>query len=36
MAGLGGVTREENFCIGGGGFAVAARGKFGSIGEREI
>ena len=36
MAGLGGVMREEKFCIGGGGFAVAERGEFGSLGEIDI
>ena len=28
--------REDIFCVGGGGFAVAARGQFGSLGERGV
>ena len=36
MAGLGGVSRKDNFCVGVGGFAVATRSIFVSLGERDV
>ena len=36
MAGLVGVMREDNFCVGKVGLAVDARGDFGILSERYV